>query len=329
MAEFHFLRPWWWLAVIPMLGLLYRLSKHQLVGRDWQGVVDEALAPFVLDTIGKTEKNKILPWFGVICVMMILALSGPVWEQLDVPVYRAEHKVVLVLDLSLSMNAEDVKPSRLERAKHKVSDVLSWSPDAQVGLVVFSEVPFTISPITDDVDTIAAFLPALTTDVMPIQGSRISLALDMAGELLDRSNAKKGQVVLITDSEVRPDAFTSVKRLSDGDYSLSILGIGTEKGSPVLNSDGSLLKATGSGGVVLTKLDKDGLRDLASGSGGVYSDITSDDTDIKRLIDLTVDRQEKEQSDVEMLSEQWVERSPWLLPFVLLIALLMFRRGTL
>ncbi len=329
MSAFHFLRPWWLLALIPLAILLYRLSQHQLAGRDWRGVVDEALAPFVLDTMGKTEKGKMVPWFAVLGLAMIIVLSGPVWEQLDAPVYRAEHKVVLVLDLSLSMNSNDVKPSRLERAKHKISDVLAWLPDAQVGLIVFSEVPYTISPITDDVDTIVAFMPALTTDVMPVQGSRISPALDMAGELLKRSNARNGQVLLITDSEVRPDAFTSVKRLSDDDYSLSVLGIGTEQGSPVLNADGSLLKDA-SGGIVLAKLDKAGLRDLASGSGGVYSDITSDDTDIKRLINLTVVSQQDEmQSEVEKISEQWIERSPWLLPFVLLLALLMFRRGVL
>lgn len=326
MAELHFLRPWWWLALLPLLALLYRMSKHQLAGRSWHGVVDEALAPFVLDSVGKAGKSKLLPWFAILGLLSIVALSGPVWEQVEAPVFRAEHKVVLVLDLSLSMNAKDVKPSRLERAKYKVSDVLKWLPDAQVGLVVFSEVPYTISPITDDVDTISAFLPALTTDVMPVQGSRISLALDMAGELLDRSNAHNGQVVLLTDSEVRPDAFKSVKRLNEGGYSLSILGIGTEKGSPVLNSDGSLLRAEG---VVLAKLDKDGLRDLALGHGGVYSDITSDDADIKRLIDLNVDKQVEDQAGVEKLTEQWIERSPWLLPIILLMALLMFRRGVL
>lgn len=326
MGEFHFLRPWWLLALIPLFVLLYRVSKHQLGGRDWHGVVDEALAPFVLDSIGHASKSKMLPWFMLLGLLIITALSGPVWEQIEAPVYRAEHKVVLVLDLSLSMNATDVRPSRLERAKHKVGDILNWLPDAQVGLVVFSEVPYTISPITDDVDTIVAFLPALTTDVMPVQGSRISLALDMAGELLGRSNAHNGQVVLLTDSEVRPDAFTSVKRLNEAGYSLSILGIGTEKGSPVINSDGSLLSASG---VVLAKLDKDGLRDLALGHGGVYSDITSDDADIQRLIDLTVDRQTDAQAGVEKLSEQWVERSPWLLPIILLMGLLMFRRGVL
>ncbi|MCB1757146.1 MAG: VWA domain-containing protein [Gammaproteobacteria bacterium] len=329
MEEFHFLRPWWWLALPVVVFLAWRLWRFSAQGREWQGVVDDALAPYVLESGAGARSRWPIVLFALITLLALVALSGPVWEKREAPVFQAEHKMVVVLDLSRSMDARDVKPSRLIRAKYKLGDIFRLVPDVQAGLVVFSEVPYTISPVTDDVDTVAALLPALSTDVMPVQGSRISLALDKAGELLERAAVHSGQVILISDSAVGADALASAKRLREHGFPVSVLAIGTEQGSPVQLADGGLLKDSGDE-IVIARLDRSGLRDLARVGGGRYSDLASDDSDIRRLVGQeTPSRTRTAGDEQKRLSTVWLERSPWLIPLIALLAVGLFRRGVL
>ncbi len=329
MNEFHFLRPWWLLSIIPVLLIAYRLYRYKQGRKVWQGIVDEQLKPYVLQVDSGTRTLWPIMLLLICGFLSILVLSGPVWEKLPVPLYKAGQKVVLVLDLSRSMDATDVKPSRLKRAKHKLGDIFKLIPDAQFGLVVFSEVPYTISPITDDVDTILALLPAVSTDVLPVQGGRIALALDHAGELLVRAKAKQGRVILLTDSEVGPESFAAAERLRENDYPLSVLAIGTEQGGPVRLSDGSLLKDK-MDNIIIAQLDRTGLRDLAISGGGYFSGLDSGDDDIGRLIQWSPNDIAETVSDPqEKISDIWLERAPWLLPLILLCLAGLFRRGVL
>ncbi len=329
MNEFHLLRPWWLLALLPLFFAVIRLYKHQKSNQTWRGIVDEALAPYVL--VGEVGKNRLWPSaiLAISGMLAIIALTGPVWQKQPMPVFRADHKLVIVLDLSHSMDASDVKPSRLTRAKHKIGDIISGFQDMQTGLVVFSEVPYIVSPVTDDVDTISAFLPALSTAIMPVQGGRISLALDKAGELLSSANSRRGQVLLISDSAVDANALSSAKKLMNGGYTLSVLAVGTENGGPVRLPDGSLLKDM-QNNIVVPGVNITGLRDLAQTGGGAFSVLSTDSSDIQSLIDSSPDLDTAVDTDSsEKFSDLWIEHGIWLVFPVLLLVAGLFRRGVL
>ncbi len=329
MSDLHLLRPWWLLGIVPLLAVVYFLFKYRSGKQLWERVVDPALMPFVLEE--HSRKKQVWPVFllALAGMLAVIALTGPVWEKLPVPVYKGENKIVLVLDLSQSMDATDVKPSRLARARHKVGDILGFVPDAQIGLIIFSQVPYIISPITDDAATVASLLPALSTSVVPVQGSQLSLALDKAGELLLSTQAEHGQVIVLTDSAVTLAEFEAAKKLRDQGFILSVLGIGTSVGGPINLGEGQLLKDNNKQ-IVIVKLDRNGLRDLANSVGGRYSDLDSGDADIRHLVTTVVSKRIQNSDEATtQSSEIWLEQTPWLLPFILVLAAGLFRRGVL
>lgn len=327
MSELHFLRPLWWLALIPLLWAVVRLLRLQVQQHAWRGLVDDALAPYVL--VGSAGRARAWPsvMMAVCGLLAIVALAGPVWEKQPAPVFRAEHKMVMVLDLSLSMNATDIKPSRLARARFKIGDLLDAFPDLQSGLVVFSEVPYVISPVTDDADTVTAFLDALSPELMPVQGGKIGPALRKAGELLQRSQAQAGAtVLLLTDSSLNGEAFTAARELRAQGYTLSVLGVGTAQGGPVRLQDGSLLKDAHNH-IVVPPVDLAGLRDLAASGGGRFSELRSDDQDIHALV--TAPERDGRDEAGQQYAEQWIEYGAWLMLPMAVVLLSVFRRGVL
>ena len=131
---------------------------------------------------------------------MIVALAGPSWQKLPDVSYSARDARVVVLDLSRSMLAEDLRPNRLTRARFRLADLLARTEEGQVGLVSFAGDAYVVSPLTSDMNTIANLLPALQPDIVPVAGSRADLALELAADLLARSGQPGGQILLVTDA---------------------------------------------------------------------------------------------------------------------------------
>jgi Ca-activated chloride channel family protein len=126
-SQFHLLRPLWLLMLIPALVLFVLLLKRRLASARWNGIIDESLMPHVLDQM-PTEQARWPLWFILIAwVLTCMALSGPSWEQLPQPVQKKQDALVIVLDMSLSMAAQDVSPDRATRARQKVIDILKPS----------------------------------------------------------------------------------------------------------------------------------------------------------------------------------------------------------
>ena len=170
--ELHFLRPWLLLAFIPFVFFAWRLLKQRSKAGLWESVCEPELMPFIIDA-SSASKGKLHYVLFIVSTLVILAMAGPTFEKLPTPVFRQQSALVMVLDLSRSMNAQDIKPSRLERAKFKISDLLRMRKDGQTALVVFADQAFVVTPLTNDAKTIENQLPALTTDIMPSQGSNL------------------------------------------------------------------------------------------------------------------------------------------------------------
>ena len=171
-AEFHFLRPEWLWALPAVVAGTLLLAYRKLGPGSWQNVVAPELAPHVLSRSAARAADSRWWLLGIGGVLATLALAGPAWQRIDQPVFRSDQALVIALDLSRSMDAQDVQPSRLARAKLKILGILDRREGGQTALLVYTANAFTVTPLTDDTDTILAMLPALAPDLMPVPGSR-------------------------------------------------------------------------------------------------------------------------------------------------------------
>ena len=282
---FHFLRPWWLLAIPGLCLLLLFMWKHAGSPSSWSRIVaPELLQHLLLNGAGKRSRWPLV-MVALAGTLVILALAGPAWERVPQPVYRSDAPLVLVLDLSRSMDAADIKPSRLIRARYKLSDILRQRTEGQTALIVYAADAFTVTPLTDDTATIASQLPALTTGLVPVQGSHTGRALKLAVKLLEQAGYRQGDILLITD-EVRQ---LDESLVTESPYRLSILGVGTAEGAPIPVGEGMLKDADGN--IVIPGLDDEHLRELAAEGGGYYATLSPDDRDLDALRVTTVDGQ--------------------------------------
>ena len=327
LSEFHFIRPYWLLAFLPLLVFVFLSVKNKLQQGSWQAVCDAELLPYVLQEKQTRQSRVPLIANSLAAILTIIALAGPTWQRIPTPVFRNAAALVIVLDLSRSMDAGDIKPSRLARARYKIADLLQKRKDGQTALIVYAASAFTVTPLTDDTKTINSQLSALSSDIMPAQGSNTAVALQHAVQLFKNAGLQKGQILLITDDDKISQAID--KADLPGAFQLSILGVGTPEGAPIKQAQGGFLKDA-RGNIVLAKLNTRALRQAAQESGGIYQQITDTDADIERLsyyFDQMAKRNEAQHND--LLLENWVEAGVWLLLPILLLSALSFRRGLL
>lgn len=326
-AEFHFIRPYWLLALIPAIAMTVFLLKNKLNQGNWSTVCDAELLPYILQQKVVTQSRWTLSIGTIASVLIIFAIAGPTWERLPSPVFRNDAALVIALDLSKSMDATDIKPSRLSRARFKIADILKQRKDGQTALLVYAGDAFTVTPLTEDTETIVSQLSALTTTIMPVQGSKTSLALEKSVELLKQAGLQTGEILLITDEVDYDQAIDSVESLAA--YHLSIMGVGTTEGAPIKLANGGFLKDN-QGNIVLPKLNSDELSQLASKGGGKYIAMTDNDRDINQLLkQFDKPAEKKGNEDNDLLIDQWDEKGPWLLLIALPLVAMQFRKGLL
>lgn len=333
MDAFHFLRPEWLYGFPVLFVLLWLYKRRKAESRSWQSVCDPALLLHLL--VRQSEGRRVrtvLPVLFFSGLLGIIALSGPVWDQLEQPVFRKQSAWVIVLDLSRSMDAGDVAPTRLTRARHKLVDILKQRGEGQTALIVYAAAPFVVSPLTQDAGTIIAQVSALKTELMPRQGSRPDLALKKAGLLLRQAGVARGRVLLISDgleNVSRSSLENAVSTLKNQGHRLSILGVGSLQGAPITLPNGGFLKDD-KGVIVIPKLNELVLLQLARLGGGSYARLSVTEADITKLFaEETAERFETKTEDTGMTTDRWREEGPWLLLPLLPIAALAFRRGVL
>lgn len=325
LADFHFIRPLWLMALMPLALLLWRLSRTEGAAGAWRRVCDLHLLRALLVHPGTRDRRSWLWLLGLGWLLAVLALAGPTWERRAQLLYRNQAARVLVLDLSRSMLADDPAPSRLDRARYKIAD-LTARDDVRTGLVVFAGDAFVVTPITRDGATIRHLLPVLSPELMPQPGSRPARGLSLAGELLERAGVRAGRIILIGDS-ANAEAIAAAAALRDAGHRVSVLAVGTEQGAPIPGTDGELLK-DGDGNIAITRLDRTGLHRLVAAGGGRYAELRTDDQDIAALA--VGDPVMAGDSATEGPGTRgWLERGPWLLLLLLPLAALGFRRGWL
>jgi len=324
LADFHFLRADWLWALPLIVAAVALLARRRLGPGRWHNVVDPALAPYVL-SISPNPKADYRWWLMAVAgVIAVVSLAGPAWHRVEQPVMRSEQAIVVALDLSRSMDAQDVAPSRLLRARLKILDLLEQRKTGQTALVVYSSNAFTVTPLTTDTDTVAALVNSLSTDIMPSRGSYPVAAINKGRQLLEQAGATIGEVLLITDGGSSPAAEKAARDLKGAGYTLSVLGVGTIAGAPIPKPGGGFV-ADQSGQIAVPKLEESSLRRLAGAGGGHFSMLSADSRDLDVL--LSGEIHPGAMSDESLATDQWREEGPWLLLLLLPLAALAFRRG--
>ncbi len=326
MTEFHLMRPEWLWSLVPALVLMLLLWRQRGRSGSWNDVIaPELLSHLVGDGAGGRSSN-LLPLLLVGWVLAALAASGPSWQKIPQPIHQKQDALVLALDLSYSMKSTDIVPSRLDRARQKLLDLLEQRREGQTGLVAYAGDAHIVTPLTDDTPTIANLLPALHPDMMPVPGSDPAAAITQAVELLHSAGIRQGMILLVTDGVTDKDHKKIAKALKGTGIHLGIMGVGTATGAPIPLPRGGFLK-DGAGTIIMPALDEKNLRDLAAASDGRYMRMQIDDGDLDYLLSATALADKEVTLALDRTADTWDDQGYWFVLFLLPLVLGLFRRG--
>lgn len=305
MSAFHFIRPWWLLALVPAVILILLLVRRSGSRDGWSSILDPQLLA-VLEVIPPGKKGWFRPLhlLTVCWALMILILAGPTWRQVPSPLAEENAALVLVLKGAESMNTRDVQPSRLIRSQQKIEDLMEFRKGTDHALIAYAGSAHRVMPLTRDPGIIAEFARSIETGIMPTPGeSGLASALDLAASELERTG-KTGSVLLITDAILPDDLEAASKSQKETGVVVHILGVGNQRGGA---------------------WDPDALKQAARSLGGRFIEIQPDTSDVERIAAVA-------ESDVSMVGSareevQWAESGYWLLPLLALAGLFWFRPG--
>jgi Ca-activated chloride channel family protein len=329
LANFHLLRPWFLIALIPaiILFIFFKKTAHSNQN-NWVKECDPHLLAHLIST-NKTSSANFIATLILICwLIAIFALSGPSWKMTQQPLFQQNTARVIALDVSSSMNSTDLPPSRMERAKYKVIDLLKAIKEGQTGMIIFSSYPFVVSPLTSDTNTIINMVPVIDTNIVPVQGSNLDKALIKSSQLITQAGFSKGEIILLTDSQPDANSFNTVKKLANEGFKIAILGIGTAQNTPTINASGGFI-TDNSGNIVFNHLDVVALSNLAQDGNGIYIPFSDDNSDINSLISFIKSDSLGKSKSLNNTQKIWQDDGIIFIWLLLVIVAILSRKGWL
>ena len=323
MSDFVFLSPYWLLTLLPLGLVLIWLSlsrtKHTLI------------APHLAKAMGlsvQSKRSRTVTLLALVWTLAVVALAGPSLQKQARPTYSNGSARVLVMDMSMSQYATDVSPNRLTQQRYKALDLLKGWQDGYTGLVAFAGGAYTVSPMTSDTATIANLVPNLSPQIMPTPGANVVAGVKKAIEMMTNAEMGKGDIVLLTDDIDKDQSAQLLSLLKGSHWKLMVLAMGTPQGAPIQLSDGSLMK-DGQGDTIVAKVDFNTMSELTHDLGGVFAPYRGDDQDVATLLGATQSVQAIQGKNGAQTVTERINNGYWLLFPVVLLALLLFRRGVL
>lgn len=330
-AGFHFASPWWLLGLLLILPVGAWLRRSTVSGKIARigSYADPHLLPHLTGSreLHSTERWRRFTRWALLWSLLIISMAGPRWDYTQVQLFTPGADLVILLDISRSMEVADEQPSRLIRARQEIEDLINQNRQVRVGLIAFASIAHVVAPITEDGQTIRNLLPALSSNLVRLQGSRLGPALERADMLLAGQHDKSEQsLLLITDGDFADSNVEQMIRdLAERDIELHVLGIGTPEGGPVPGAGGRYL-TDARGETIQSRLDDAALERLAKAGGGVYQRADYRDGDTARILKLAVAGSSAKAAGKEQ-AKVWNERFYWLLIPVMLLLLPLFRRN--
>jgi Ca-activated chloride channel family protein len=323
LGDLHFLRPLWLAGLAAALGLYVVIRFRTSADRQWRGVIAPHLLKHVKVSGGRASWFRPIHLIVLILVLGSLGLAGPTWQREQSPFTEDLSPLVIALDLSQSMDAIDVAPTRLERAKQKVRDLLQLRQGGRTGLLVYSGSAHPVLPFTDDPSLIEIYVTALRTDIMPVPGKNPSAALAAAEEMLERDTVP-GTILFLTDGIATENVPAFVQHRDSTRDQVMVLAFGTSEGAPISVGENRFLTDR-SGRRVIARLDRAGLETLRARADVDVTSATVDDDDINRI-------QRRVQSHLQAVraedeNTRWKDFGYFMVLPVALLGLLWFRKG--
>lgn len=316
-ADIHVLRPAWLfaLALLPVLAWAWRRRAQRRSA--WRSAVDPHLLPHLLEQGGGRGAGGRLEGMAVLggLALAILALAGPSWRTVPQPLQARGGALVVALDLSSSVQASDLQPSRLVQARARIGELLQAS-GGDVALVAYAEDAFVVSPLTPDAANVTVFLDALAPDIMPVDGQRPERAIRLAGELLEQAGHARGDILLLAAGVNQAAVGAAAEAVADG-HRVSVLAMGTAAGAGYRDREGNIHRSA---------LDAPMLAALAAGGGGRVHDWSEPPAQLAAALGAGqgVDSGAGTASGAGLVRE---DGGFWLLPPALFLLLFAFRRG--
>lgn len=281
-----FLRPEILYFLLPLVAILFGLLLTQKETQE-HFFSKEVMKKLQVSANTLTLKVRNIFFFLVI-VLIVIALAGPIIEDGEVEVKSKSADIMIALDISDSMLAEDVYPNRLRFAKQKAMDLLKMAPDERIGVVAFAKNSYLVSPMSFDHNAVRFLLGKLSTDSITEKGTDFSALLDVVNKTIKKETKK--YLLILSDGGDKDDFSAEIAYAKEKNIVIFILGIGTQKGAPVKKEDGSFIKRDGN--IIVSKLNEN-ISKLATESSGVYIQSIKSNADIKTMLE-----------EIEAISEQ-------------------------
>lgn len=281
------------LLVIPLLIVFYIVMvrrKHKAIAEFGN---PELLAPLMPLLSFKRGVWK----FAMIILALLFVITGVAGPQFGSKLQQVKKngvELMILLDVSNSMLAEDIKPNRLEKAKMAISRMVEKLSNDKIGMIVFAGDAYVQLPITTDYSSAKLFLSNVSTDIVPVQGTAIGSAIDLAVKSFTPETETSKAIIVITDGENhQDDAIAAATNARDSGIYVHTVGMGLEQGVPIplKGSPGQFMK-DGQGNVVVSKLDEETLKQIAKAGEGLYVRASNTDVGLNTLLD-EVNRMEK------------------------------------
>jgi len=323
---FHFAQPiWLWGLLVAPLVLVWLLysSPFRQHGQEVK-YADPELLPYLsgaATTRAVRSRKPLLAWV-LAWSLLSLAMAGPRWDFRQMNPFDPGADLVILLDISRSMDVADVNPSRLDRARQEIQDLIRSNPGMSVGLIAFATIAHVVTPITEDGESLLRQLPAISTDLVRLQGSRLSDAINRANQLLDGQGEDVAHnILLISDGDFAETGIEQqVKELHERGTRFHILAVGTGSGGPVPGVMASNREP------VLSWVDEDKLRQLAKAGGGAFRLAGYRSDDIDEILGAIMSHAKAKQNE-KMQTLVWNEYFFWLLVPAIVLLLFLFRPG--
>ncbi|MDB4837363.1 VWA domain-containing protein [Marinomonas sp.] len=322
LESIHFTRPLWLLAIPVTLFLAYFIT----LGGSKKQALDNVIDSNLLSHLQYKQESTIGQRWIILIVLSLcwVGLSGISWIKAPNTMLESTQKTVLVVDQSLSMYANDIKPNRLTQLKQTTRDLLSNITEGELALVAFAGEGYAISPFSQDRDTVTHFLLALEPIIMPSYGSNLADGIKAAISLLNDRSAPLHLIVL-TDDVTNADFIDVPKAVAGINLKFDLIAIGTQEASNITLPDGQILKRNGRN--ISPKTPFEDLEKLVKSLNGRFYEGRLTSSELEQITRFTLDRDQTQEAKNKSI--QWIEQGHWFaFPFLIWLAF-QFRKGAL
>ncbi|MFH1004112.1 MAG: VWA domain-containing protein [Bacteroidota bacterium] len=312
------------LGIIPVLILLF------VLGRIWKKkslkkIGNANIVSLMMPDVSKNKSIIRFILFTIAIVLLIIGLVNPqIGSKLE-EIKREGSDIIIALDVSNSMKAEDFKPNRLEKAKQAIEKLIDKLNNDRIGVIVFAGESFVQLPITTDYAAAKLFLENVDTDIVPVQGTVISSAIELAvksfGQEENRQTEKNKTIIIITDGENHDDdAVSTAKSAANQNIIIHTIGVGSPDGVPIpiyKNKIHSGFRKDKDGNTVITKLNEVALQEIAAAGNGVYVRAGNSEFGLKILFE-RINKMEKKTFEAKIYTD-YEDRFPLFIAGALLL----------